>query len=184
MYIAGRLRTASMPPRTLMEVASYLWPPVFPAAASFSAMGRASPQIASGCNFVLQLSIKAAGRRSRGSARHLLAWLRRVTLPIGFAHPKLGSNTFEGALMRRRNSKGCGSIPSRSEIFGETRRSFLIFPCGKGNMRREIGFSCPGANKKNRGKFGPDIVPFRRKSERIYCIEIGVNSQGETDDRR
>src|SRR5580698_8020860 len=54
MYIAGRLRTASIPPRTLMEVASYLWPPVFPAAASFSAMGRASPQIACGCNFATQ----------------------------------------------------------------------------------------------------------------------------------
>src|SRR5277367_3045036 len=106
----------------------------------------------------------------------------RVTLPIGFAHPKLGSNTFEGARTRRRNSKGCGSIPSRSEKFGETRRSFFIFPCGKGTMRREFGFSCPGAGKKNRGKFGPNIVPFRRKSERIYCIEIGVNSQGETDD--
>jgi hypothetical protein len=104
----------------------------------------------------------------------------RVTLPIGFAHPKLGSNTLEGARTRRRNSKGCGSIPSRSEKFGETRRSFLIFPCGKGMIRREIGFSRPGAGKKNRGKFEPKIVPFRRNSERIYCIEIGRDSQGET----
>jgi hypothetical protein len=63
---------------------------------------------------------------------------RRVTLPIGFAHPKLGSKSFEGARTRRRNSKGCGSIPSRSEKFGETRRSFLIFPCGKGIMRRRL----------------------------------------------
>jgi len=97
----------------------------------------------------------------------------RVTLPIGFAHPKLGSNTFEGARTRRRNSKGCGSIPSRSEKFGETRRSFFNFPCGKGIMRREFGSSCPGAGKKNGGKFEPNIVPFRRNSEQIYCIEIG-----------
>jgi hypothetical protein len=32
-----------------------LWPPVFPAAASFSAMGRASPQIACGCNLLITL---------------------------------------------------------------------------------------------------------------------------------
>src|SRR5271154_1454360 len=68
---------------------------------------------------------------------------RRVTLPIGFAHPKLGSNTFEGALMRRRNSKGCGSIPSRSEKFGETRRSFFIFPSGKGIMRHRFLLRLP-----------------------------------------
>src|SRR5271156_4081609 len=87
---------------------------------------------------------------------------------------------FEGARTRRRNSKGCGSIPSRSENFGETRRSFLIFPCGKGIIRCEFGFSCPGADKKNRGKFGPNTVPFRRISEQNYCIQTGLNSQGET----
>src|SRR5215469_601201 len=51
MYIAGRLRTASSPPRTLIEVASYLWPPTGPvgtgpfvSGVSLSPMNRASPQ--------------------------------------------------------------------------------------------------------------------------------------------
>src|SRR6202522_977106 len=74
------------------------------------------------------------------------------------------------------------AAPSRPVPKNSGRRggAFLIFPCGKGNMRREIGFSCPGAGKKNRGKFGPNIVPFRRNSERDYCNEIERNSQGET----
>src|SRR5690242_19848392 len=42
MYIAGRLRTASSPPRTLIEVASYLCPA---AGISFSAMKYVSPQV-------------------------------------------------------------------------------------------------------------------------------------------
>src|SRR5690348_1968516 len=42
MYMAGRLRTASSPPRTLIEVASYLCPE---AGISFSAMKYASPQM-------------------------------------------------------------------------------------------------------------------------------------------
>src|SRR5277367_2859332 len=61
---------------------------------------------------------------------------------------------FEGARTRRRNSKGCGSIPSRSEKFGETRRSFFNFPCGKGIMRREFDFSCPGAGEKTEANSG------------------------------
>ena len=79
-------------------------------------------------NYVLRL--REGGRADVPDTRS--PKIRRVTLPIGFAHPKLGSKSFEGARTRRRNSKGCGSIPSRSENFGETRRSFLIFPCGKG----------------------------------------------------
>jgi hypothetical protein len=99
-----------------------------------------------------------------------------LTLPIGFAHPKLGANSFEGARTRRRNSKGCGSIPSRSEKFGETRRSFLIFPCGKGTIQRRSGFPCPGAGKKTEAFSGriecqPEGIPNRlivSKSGRIH----------------
>src|SRR5256885_4072236 len=39
MYIAGRKRTASRPPRTLIDFASYLWPPCgVPTTFSFSPM--------------------------------------------------------------------------------------------------------------------------------------------------
>src|SRR5208337_287110 len=89
MYIAGRLRTASIPPRTLIEVASYLCPadgpalPVpFGAGFSLSVMDRASPQkAASGPQTCAQdrktsaMLESCSGRRSRGSAR--------LTLPIG-----------------------------------------------------------------------------------------------------
>jgi len=47
---------------------------------------------------------------------------------------------FEGAQARRRNSKGCGSIPSRSEKFGETRRSFFDFPLRKGDYPAQFCF--------------------------------------------
>lgn len=91
----------------------------------------------------------------------------RLALPIGFAYPQCGLENFEGARARWRNSKGCSSIPSRSEKFGETRRSLLFFPCGKGLPGRESGLICPGAGKQNRGVLGPDIVPFRRIFEHL-----------------
>src|ERR1700691_2014856 len=74
------------------------------------------------------------------------------------------------------------AAPSRLVPKNSGRRggAFLIFPCGKGIIRRGFGFSRPGAGKKNRGKFGPNIVPFRRNSERDYCTEIERNSQGES----
>src|ERR1700677_4743663 len=82
MYIAGRLRTASRPARTLMDVASYLCPAAFPAAASFSAMDKASPQNA--------WSYAEGG--SRGKLDTCLA--------IGPVRSASRSN---------RDSKGCGS---------------------------------------------------------------------------
>ena len=104
----------------------------------------------------------------------------RVTLPIGFAHPMLGSNSLSRARKRAGETRRVAA-PSRPVPKNSGRRggAFLIFPCGKGITRRNFGFSRPGAGKRNRGKFGPNMVPLRRNSERIYCIEIEVDSQGE-----
>src|ERR1700677_2052417 len=73
MYIAGRLRTASSPPKTLIEVASYLCPAAFPPAVSFSAMGRASPQMTRACS-----QTREGGRVD----------LPTLALPIGLACSK------------------------------------------------------------------------------------------------
>src|SRR5580698_6024808 len=75
------------------------------------------------------------------------------------------------------------AAPSRPVPKNSGRRggAFSFSPAERGIIRRKFGFSCPGAGKKNRGNFGPNIVPFRRKSEQDYCIESRRNSQGETD---
>jgi hypothetical protein len=91
-----------------------------------------------------------------------------------------GLENFEGARARLRNSKGCNSIPSRSEKFGETRRSLLFYPCGKGLSGRVSGLICPGAGKQNRGVFEPDIVPFRRIFEHLNSTPARSFSQGHS----
>src|ERR1700677_39462 len=73
MYIAGRLRTASMPPKTLMDVASYLCPAPLPPADSFSAMSRASPQTARSYDCKILNAWWYTGRRSRGRLDTYLA---------------------------------------------------------------------------------------------------------------
>jgi len=92
----------------------------------------------------------------------------------------LGSNSLSRARKRAGETRRVAA-PSRPVPKNSGRRggAFLIFPCGKGITRRNFGFSRPGAGKRNRGKFGPNMVPLRRNSERIYCIEIEVDSQGE-----
>src|SRR5580658_2827463 len=71
MYIAGRLRTASIPPRTLIEVASYLCPPgLFAAGVSLSPMSRTSPQMLFGR--LPKIRLTASGKACRAeSARRL-----------------------------------------------------------------------------------------------------------------
>ena len=86
-----------------------------------------------------------------------------LALPIGFAHPKLGSNTFEGALMRRRNSKGCGSIPSRSEKFGETRRSFFIFPLRKGDYAARNWLLLPWRGQEKQRQFRAEYSAVQKE---------------------
>jgi hypothetical protein len=119
----------------------------------------------------LQLSIKAAGRRSRGCARHSLAEIPASYLAHWFRSPEAGFEFFsrarEGAGETRRVAAPSRPVPKNS---GRRGGAFLIFPCGKGITRRNFGFSRPGAGKRNRGKFGPNMVPLRRNSERIYCI--------------
>src|SRR5579863_7214803 len=96
MYIAGRLRTASMPPRTLMEVASYLCPEPCAAGRSFSAMSRASPQKVSG--FVLtNPGLKKISGSASASLRAKISFVaqagkagRAELLETGLAHwPRL-----------------------------------------------------------------------------------------------
>src|SRR5271154_1454362 len=67
------------------------------------------------------------------------------------------------------------AAPSRLVPKNSGRRggAFLFSPAERGLCGTDFCFACPGAGKKNRGKFGPNIVPFRRKSEQSYCIEIG-----------
>src|SRR6202167_3443384 len=71
MYIAGRLRTASMPPKTLMDVASYLCPAPLPPADSFSAMSRASPQTARSYDCKNFKRLVVHGKAVARTARHL-----------------------------------------------------------------------------------------------------------------
>src|ERR1700733_14580026 len=83
MYIAGRLRTASMPPRTLMDVASYVCPGPLAGVVSFSAI------------FELLLSCvngKAVGRRKSTRALPIGPASRAglvggsLLLPVPFRH--------------------------------------------------------------------------------------------------
>src|ERR1700735_5820473 len=92
MYIAGRLRTASMPPRTLMDVASYLCPP-FPPAVSFSAMDRASPQTAG--SYELEIFKRLGDTREGGRADvSTLAHIWRARLAHWPQLPKIPARTF------------------------------------------------------------------------------------------
>jgi hypothetical protein len=97
-----------------------------------------------------------------------------------FRSPEAGFEYFRGRANAPAKLEGLRlhPVPFR-KIRGDAAELF-DFPLRKGDTRREFGFSCPGASKKNRGKIGPNIVPLRRKSEQDYCIEIRVNSQGES----
>src|SRR5712692_4177906 len=90
MYIAGRLRTASRSPSTLMAVASYRCPGLLPVTVSFSPMFCASPAWVQGEGL------------SRGSLRTLAADGKCRQSPYPVAPDQVGG------------SKGCRSIPPRT----------------------------------------------------------------------
>src|SRR3984885_4352196 len=120
MYIAGRLRTASIPPRTLMEVASYLWPPA--GEESFSAMNRASPR---------EMGLGRATPRSSTCNRSSIlgkAVARNVLDTFPAATGAASSPCPLAPLARNaspsRDSKGVSGLhPVRFRVLGRTRRS-------------------------------------------------------------
>src|ERR1700733_9248440 len=117
MYIAGRLRTASRPPRTLMEVASYLWPPV--GEESFSAMNRASPQTkASGSRAWSSIQTSIFGK---AVARNVLDTFPAAT---GAASSPCPLAPLARNALPSRDSKGVSGLhPVRFRNLGRTRRS-------------------------------------------------------------
>src|ERR1700758_5504510 len=150
-----------------MEVAWYLCPPAFPAAASFSAMGRASPQFDR--DAVFKLFIKATGRRSRGCARHWPTWLWRASLAHWFRFPRVRSRNFRGRRSALAKLEGFELHPvSFRKIRGDA-AELVVFPCGKGTPGAGFRPASPGAGKQIRGNCGPDIVPFRRMLEHSNC---------------
>src|ERR1700722_13050262 len=141
MYIAGRLRTASIPPKTLMEVASYLCPAAFPPVVSFSAMGRASPQM-----------IKRACSQTREGGR---ADLPTLALPIGLVHSKNRRNfrpILRWRLVAPVRLEGLRPHPVPFRKFGGTRRSFSFSPA-EGGHRATLSHALPGAEAQKRGYF-------------------------------
>src|ERR1700730_12541885 len=177
MYIAGRLRTASIPPRTLIEVASYLWP----FGGSFSAITFASPQIRTNQNHAeqkerptkvkclrsedlsyikqnkLRENCELLGKAVGGRPRHL-----PCPLAPDFALCEPG---LEGLLLH--------PVPLR--IFGGTRRS-VDSPPRKGNNRiLEASFALARAKCLRRsgpaGTTVADYTFYRMRAE--FSRQIG-----------
>src|SRR5271154_6973606 len=123
MYIAGRLRTASIPPSTLIEVASYLCPPAgeagpgpLAAGDSLSPMSRASPQKTGAVAL-------CSGRRSCGCARHLPCPLAPLTCVLelgleGYSAPSRPApkfsvgrgEAFVSPLRKGRSDRCCAAV--------------------------------------------------------------------------
>jgi hypothetical protein len=103
------------------------------------------------------------------AARYLAHWFRS---------PEAGFEYFRGRANAPAKLEGLRLHPVPFRKIRGDAAELSIFPLRKGDIRREFGFSCPGASKKNRGNFGPNTVPSRRKSEQDYSIEFEVNSQG------
>src|ERR1700683_1415560 len=77
-----------------------------------------------------------------------------LTLPIGLSIRKFRLGHLSKARSRWRDSKGCGFIPSRSEISGETRRSFY-FPQRRGIVHIRLAlFALARARKLERVRVG------------------------------
>jgi hypothetical protein len=74
------------------------------------------------------------------------------------------------------------SIPSHSEIFGETRRS-LYFSPAEGSIRVAISATISGllvlAQASTLGKLGPNKVPFKSNQVTPNFTGMKVNSQGD-----
>src|SRR5579864_1210259 len=135
MYIAGRLRTASIPPRTLIEVASYLWP--LAAVLSFSPMNGVLLARRQACS-VARSSYVREGSRAEELDTCLAHWPRRV-----HHNASWGSKGFSSS-----------SRPVPAEPVG---RSEELWPVA-GRIQAERS-SRPGANAKFRSNLGLKAVP-------------------------
>src|SRR5712692_8702875 len=96
MYMAGRLRTASMPPNTLMDFASYLWPgatlaavtsrsPIAFASLKFALLGRKGRPQAERVDPLIPMVFAAKNlwRRAAGFLLHPVRhWRTRRSLPV------------------------------------------------------------------------------------------------------
>ena len=124
MYIAGRLRTASRPPRTLIEVASYLCPAAFADGVSLSPMDRASPQCvrqtATACE-----RIHARVVRQSCVGKAVERKCATLALPIGPALARDANSSWD--------SKGVSRLhPTPHRNLGGARRRSSISPSGRG----------------------------------------------------
>src|SRR5271156_4573882 len=82
-----------------------------------------------------------------------------------FRSPEAGFEYFRGRANAPAKLEGVRLHPVPFRKFRGDAAELFDFPLRKGVYPAEIGFSCPGAGKKNRGIFGPNIVPLRRNSE-------------------
>src|SRR5690348_15103650 len=111
IYIAGRLRTASSPPRTLMEVASYLCPVAFAGAFSFSPIFWRAPGFQIG-----------EGGRAESLARHLPA-LAGLPCPLAQLRTRFKNRAgLEGILLHPATVGGSGG--ARRRLCGPLRAKF------------------------------------------------------------
>jgi hypothetical protein len=115
------------------------------------------------CNSALQL--REGGRADVPDTRSPKFW--RVTLPIGFAHPKLGSN----------------SLSRARERAGETRRvAAPSRPVPKNSGRRGGAFSFSPAERGLRGAILASLAlaqasETEANSSRIWCRSEGILNQ-------
>src|SRR5580658_8247113 len=158
MYIAGRLRTASIPPRTLIEVASYLCPPgLFAAGVSLSPMSRTSPQMLFGR--LPRIRFTASGKACRAEV-----------LDACLAHWPHFSK-----LLPSWDSKGFSALhPVRTMRMWRS----LRFPrCGGCAAHHSLRLLWRGQRKRR--EFRPYKVPIRRNLEPIkfYSRVVGFTSE-------
>src|ERR1700679_1497650 len=104
------------------------------------------------------------GKAVARTARHLPT-IGGLPCPLASAAENSGPDILSKAHLRLRDSKGCCFIPSRSEVSGDTRRSFL-FSSAKRNRPYPTGATCSGASTKTGASAGR-TVPFRRNPEQL-----------------
>src|ERR1700735_1672003 len=153
MYMAGRLRTASMPPKTLMDVASYLCP-AFPPADSFSAMDRASPQTAGSYEREIFKFLAVHGKAGARTARHLPT-LGGLALPIGLNSRKFRHGHFVQSAFALARLEGLLLHPVPFRNFGGDAAK-LLFSSAKRNRPSPSWLYLPWREQENWSKSGSD----------------------------
>jgi hypothetical protein len=174
------LRTASRPPRTLIEVASYLCPPAGEAgppagfAESLSGMSRASPQTKKTLGSENpERTNSFSGRRSRGKVLDTCP-PRRACLYHWSRSIELGRR----AKTRRVLPAASRPIPNH----GRTRRSRFFLPLARafvGCDPADFGALVLAASGPAEAQFPTNKVPYRRNLEHGNLTGLPGNSQGD-----